>query len=220
MRRVSVSLSADGDESAVHPMYDLLANHDSVDRATALQWSYAGDELAMLHYIEGDIAAFETAVRSLSVLVDLEVTRIADARCYAFVNCETTRPTRTLFETIRQMTAIPVPPVEYHADGSISFSIVGPAAEIQAAVEAVPAAVSVNVDRVRGTLDGPGMAGTRLSPRQREALEAAHDLGYYAVPREASHEDVASALNCAPSTAAEHLRKAESTVIDAVVGPH
>jgi predicted DNA binding protein len=199
-------------------MYDLLANHDSVERATALQWSYAGDELAMLHAVEGDVAAFEAAVRSLSVLVDLDVSRVGETRCYAFVNCETTPPMRQLFESIRRMSAIPVPPVEYHGDGSISFAVVGPSAEIQAAIEAVPAAVSVAVDRIGGTLAGPGTAETRLAPRQREALEAAVDLGYYEIPREASHEDVAAAIDCAPSTAAEHLRKAEATVLESAVG--
>jgi hypothetical protein len=34
----------------------------------------------------------------------------------------------------------------------------------------------------------------------------------------ASHEDVADAIDCAPSTAAKHLRKAESELISAVVG--
>jgi hypothetical protein len=218
MRRVSVSLSADGDEFAVHPMYDLLANHESVDRASARQWSYAGDELAMLHVVEGDLAAFEAAVRSLSVLLDLELTRIDDSRWYAFVNCQTTPLMRQLFESIRRMTAIPVPPVEYHRDGTISFSIVGPSAEIQTAIEAAPAAVTVSVDRIGGTLAGPGTGHTRLTPRQREAIETALDLGYYDIPREASHEDVAAAIDCAPSTAAEHLRKAESRVIESAVG--
>ncbi|MFC6975764.1 helix-turn-helix domain-containing protein [Halomicroarcula sp. GCM10025709] len=57
---------------------------------------------------------------------------------------------------------------------------------------------------------------TRLSDRQREAVEAALSLGYYDIPRTATHEAVADALDCAPSTAAEHLRKAESRVLHAL----
>ncbi len=68
------------------------------------------------------------------------------------------------------------PPIEYHQNGTVTFSLFGPAEYIQAALS----------------------------------------LGYYGVPRTASHEDVAEELDCAPSTAAEHLRKAEATVIETV----
>ncbi|MFC7174018.1 helix-turn-helix domain-containing protein [Haloplanus litoreus] len=42
--------------------------------------------------------------------------------------------------------------------------------------------------------------------------------GYYDSPREGSVADVAATLDVAPGTAAEHLRKAEATVMRAAVG--
>jgi predicted DNA binding protein len=54
-----------------------------------------------------------------------------------------------------------------------------------------------------------------LADRQAELVEIALELGYYAVPRTASHEDVAGAAGCVPSTASEHLRKAEATLVRA-----
>ena len=59
---------------------------------------------------------------------------------------------------------------------------------------------------------GPAVDAS-LTARQRAAVRAALDLGYYDVPREADHEAVADAIDCAPSTAAEHLRKAEATLL-------
>lgn len=41
---------------------------------------------------------------------------------------------------------------------------------------------------------------------------------HYEIPREATIDDVASALDCAPATAAEHLRKAESAVLADLFG--
>jgi predicted DNA binding protein len=52
---------------------------------------------------------------------------------------------------------------------------------------------------------------------QREALAAAAALGYYDQPRGATSEDVADELDCATATAAEHLRKAEATLVDAAL---
>ncbi|NEU57192.1 helix-turn-helix domain-containing protein [Halorussus sp. MSC15.2] len=54
--------------------------------------------------------------------------------------------------------------------------------------------------------------------RQQEAVETAVAVGYYDVPRTATHEDVAAELACAPSTASEHLRKAESKVLQSRFG--
>lgn len=66
--------------------------------------------------------------------------------------------------------------------------------------------------------DTPEVTAATLTARQREAVEAALSLGYYDIPREASYEDVAEAMGCAPSTAAEHLRKAEGKLVGSAFG--
>lgn len=218
MRRIKITLDAGGREAEVHPMYDVLANGEYVDYATAMQWSYTGSELAMFHYVEGDVDAFRAATQGVSQLVSLEIVSAGEGACYAYVNCETTPAMRQLYGPLQEMTAIPVPPVVYHPDGTLSFSLVGPAAELQAALEFVPEPIAVSVDEITDIGSVGGLADARLSPRQREALEVALEVGYYRIPREADHEAVAVAMDCAPSTAAEHLRKAEATVIESVVG--
>lgn len=54
-----------------------------------------------------------------------------------------------------------------------------------------------------------------LSERQREAVTVAMELGYYEQPREATHEEIAAELGCAPNTASEHLQKAEAKLVEA-----
>ncbi|WP_394296308.1 helix-turn-helix domain-containing protein [Natrinema versiforme] len=55
----------------------------------------------------------------------------------------------------------------------------------------------------------------RLTERQRDTVKTALELGYYDIPKRATQEDIAAELNCAPSTAAEHLQKAESQILRA-----
>lgn len=197
-------------------MYDVLANGEFVEYATAMHWSYTEETLAMLHYVEGDVDAFRDATRDVSLLEDLTIMPAGEGACYAFVTCETTPPMRQLYGPIQGMTAMPVPPIVYHPDGTLTINIVGPPAELKSVLDGVPDPMNVTVEEVGGIETLPGMAETRLSPRQREALDAAIELGYYVIPREATHEDVAAAIDCAPSTAAEHLRKAESAVLRSV----
>jgi predicted DNA binding protein len=56
-----------------------------------------------------------------------------------------------------------------------------------------------------------------FTSRQEEVLETAVDLGYFDVPRQAELKDVAEVVGITPTTASEHLRKAEQRVFTEIV---
>lgn len=53
-----------------------------------------------------------------------------------------------------------------------------------------------------------------LTPRQREAFETARENGYYTWPRETSIKELANELGVSKPTFLEHLRNAESQLLD------
>jgi len=53
-----------------------------------------------------------------------------------------------------------------------------------------------------------------LTARQMSALKAAVEMGYFETPRRSSIREVAKRLKVSPSTAVEHLRKAEKKVLE------
>lgn len=57
----------------------------------------------------------------------------------------------------------------------------------------------------------------RLTTRQKEVLETAHELGYFEYPKGANAGEVADALGISGSTFAEHLGAAQSKLLDAIV---
>ncbi len=59
---------------------------------------------------------------------------------------------------------------------------------------------------------------TDLTERQYTALETAYHAGFFGWPRDATGEDVADALNIAPPTFHQHLRKSQRKVFDAMFG--
>lgn len=199
-------------------MYDLWTNASFIERSIALQWNFTGDVLGILHYAVGDADAFESAVESIPQVLGYDIERTGTDAFYVYVRDATTDALAELFGPITQGGLVVVPPIRYHEDGAVTLSIFGPEAEIQAAVEAVPEPIRLSIEAVGGLARTAAAAETRLSPRQRRAIAAAVDLGYYEVPRQATHEDVADAIDCAPSTAAEHLRKAESKLLPALFG--
>lgn len=72
--------------------------------------------------------------------------------------------------------------------------------------------VSPNLERL-GDYEGTPGPMDDLTDRQLEVVEIAHDLGYFDVPRSASTEDIADELGVDPSTAAEHLQRAERNLM-------
>jgi len=213
MQHVRVRVTAHGLEAEIHPMYDLWANAKYVERSRALQWNNTGDDLGILHYAEGDADAFEAAVAEIPAVLDYDLERVDDGSFYVYVRDATTASLREMFGSLLTGTVVIVPPIVYREDGWVSISLFGPDGELQTAVRGVPDPIDVEVVQVGGLDSAAPAAGTGLTDRQRTAVDVALELGYYDVPRTASHEDVADAMGCAPSTASEHLRKAESRVL-------
>lgn len=216
MKHVRLTLDAGGREAEIHPMYDLLANAEFVERAETTHVNFADDGLGIMHYVEGDREAFAAALEDIEDVHAYELTRTNESGFYAYLHCSPGGRANAMFGALYRGRLIHVPPTEYRPDGTVAVSLIGTADEIEAAIEAVEEQVDVTVDEITGVDRATGTARSLLSDRQRAALEAALELGYYEIPREASHEDVAEALGCAPSTAAEHLRKAESKVLRSV----
>ncbi|MFC6942066.1 helix-turn-helix domain-containing protein [Salinirubellus sp. GCM10025818] len=174
--------------------------------------------MGILHHAVGDADAFEAAVEGIPEVLGYDIERTGEEAFYVYVRDATTEALGDLFGPITRGGLIVVPPIRYREDGTVAFSLFGPDAELQAAVESVPDPVDVTVEEVSG-LDATAEAvETLLTERQRETVRAAVELGYYEIPREAGHAEVAEALGCAPSTAAEHLRKAESRLVSSAFG--
>lgn len=57
----------------------------------------------------------------------------------------------------------------------------------------------------------------RLTPRQRDVLETAHEMGYFEYPKRANAGDVARELGISGSTFAEHLAAAQSKLLEAIL---
>nr|WP_264475334.1 helix-turn-helix domain-containing protein [Halorubellus salinus] len=95
----------------------------------------------------------------------------------------------------------------------MSLGVVGAPDVLRAVLDGVPDRIDVTVDQIGDDPPGDPEVGVDLTTRQRDAVRAAQRMGYYEVPRDAGVDDVADAIDCAPGTAAEHLRRAESRIL-------
>lgn len=199
--------------------FRLLATSDHVDVARAVALDVAGEAGPTgLFHVRGDREALLAGLAAAPEAVATDTAPAPDGGFYLLLSLDrdAISPMDAVFEALARERLVVVPPVMYR-DGGVHVQLVGEAQTIGAIVEAMPPMVDVEAHEVgeRGlAVDSPAAT---LSDRQREAVLAALDLGYYDQPRRATHEDVAAELGCAPSTVSEHLQKAEAKLVRAAM---
>lgn len=217
MRRLRLTIDP---EASVSPVYELLAGGADLAAAELVSWNVATEPIGTLVWIRGDVEAFADALSAVDSVREHEVLALDERRAYVYVRDETTAQARALFDVFQSGPAVVngLPAVEYNRDGTATLRLLGPAAAIDAVIDAVPDSVAVEVEAIGAEAIAREPAVARLSERQREALETALALGYYDRPREATDEDLAAAMGCSPSTASEHRAKGEARLVRALLG--
>ena len=215
MQRVRITL--DPPEAALPPIYRRMTRGADLDAVWIANWNVSDPPTTFLLRLRGDYERFAGELDDDDAIADFELFSLGEREAYCYLSGEVGPASQALFENFTRGSLLTVPPVVCHDDGSSTFTLVGTDADVQAAVDGVPGAGTVTVDRVGGTRVAPDSALDLLSARQREALAAGMALGYYDQPRGATAADVADELDCATATAAEHLRKAEATLVEATL---
>lgn len=197
----------------------VVADSPNVVEARLLEWNPSAENvLTALYAVDGDADAFVDELGNSSVVVEFELTRLDDDRFYVLVVGRPSEAPRfqQILASVTRMGLIVVTPVVYR-EGTVHFRIVGESDVLQSMVDAVPSGFDLNVHEIGTFPDATTAPASVLSERQRAAVTAALELGYYESPRGATHADVAERLGCAPNTVTEHLQKAEAKLVRAAM---
>ncbi|WP_440005529.1 helix-turn-helix domain-containing protein [Halomicrococcus sp. SG-WS-1] len=192
-----------------HPIHRRLAREDAVSRMELLMWGPTAD-VTTLSWYDADretVAELLTAVETVSTSHLVE----GDDGTYAFVSQREYEFEDDVLELVSRARVVFLPPVTFFEDGDATFEAVGEPSSLSEFHARLSELLDARIERVRDFRSGSSPSD--LTGRQREALEAAMAVGYYEIPRTGTVEDVAKELGCAPSTAGELLRKAESAVV-------
>ncbi|MFB6270563.1 MAG: helix-turn-helix domain-containing protein [Halobacterium sp.] len=198
-----------------HPMHNFLVDHPGMEREELWSWSFVGDLPTCLFRVEGDVDAYRDRIAAVDSVARCDLTRETAASFYAFVQAEPSEDEWEWMRAFGRASLVVMPPVEYTTEGEAVFEVLGDPDDLRGLLAHLPDRVDVTVDRA-GEFDRHPSRAAALTARQREAVSAAVDLGYYDVPREATLEDVAAELGVASSTVSDHLRKAEAAVMSGV----
>ena len=208
-------ITARPDPERAPAFFHLLADSPHASEAWLLDWNLSPAEAATLLFaVDGDPGPFRESATDTPGIESVDVEPAGGERFHMLVDA---RPSavpllRRVIAAMIRAGMVVLTPVVYR-DGTVSGHIVGDAATLQTTLDAVPDAVDLTVEEVGPFRGPPGTPATDLSDRQRDAVLVALELGYYDHPSETTHEAIAAELDCAPSTASEHLKKAEAKLV-------
>lgn len=211
MRYVTVRVSPTG-ESGLHPLMAELAAAEEVTREAIHRIELIDDGTAvMAGEARGNQRQFERIMSDSEYVYEYTVTG-GDGQWYSYSKFEPTEISERMLTAHQRSAGLIEMPIVPNADGSIEYTLVGDETSI---AESLPP----ERDGYRVELLETGDRAPRaddlfacLTTRQQTVLEVALTEGYYDDPRGATHEELAVALECSPSTVGEHLRKIESRV--------
>jgi len=213
-----VDLRIHHEAGSLHPMHAFEMRHEAIECAALLHWNTVLDGTnTMVFRVRGDPEPFRAKLDARAATVEYSLTEAVDGTFYCCVRDRATDADRNYIEAVARGTLVVVPPVAFNSDGTTDLTLVGTPADIDAAVSGLPDGLRATVRSVGPYRRRVGADTARLTDRQRAAVAAAVDCGYYESPRAGTVEDVADALGIAPGTAAEHLRKAEARVMARLV---
>ncbi|MDG5817993.1 helix-turn-helix domain-containing protein [Natronococcus sp. A-GB7] len=208
----SVGIELRYDRHALSPIHEGICSSPALERELILGGQAVDGVETITSFVDGDPAAYEPLLADSERVREYELTPAEDG-FFLYLRQELGPEGISLLDALAQETVVVVPPIEIRADRTMRLTLVGHPDDLGTILETVPDGVSLDVLWARDELTVSGS----VSDRQREALEAARELGYYEVPRRNGIEAVAAELECAVSTASELLRRGEAAAVNGVL---
>lgn len=202
-----------------HPMHQFLVEQDSIQRAYLRHWNFSNPEyVTTLLHIVGNVEEgredYLTALNAVETIQEYDVTPVDDRSFYVYLQESANGFATRLRALLTDTELLIVPPIEYGPNGEMLFEVAGEQDALRTLVEDLPDHLSVSVNRLREYDAYRESQATALTDRQQEVLEIARERGYYEIPRRTSVREIADEVGCSKSTAANHLRKVESRLVN------
>jgi len=207
------------DDGSLHPVDRLIAETSAVRRVSIMHFDLLGDGTGVLLYrLEGEADVLVPDVGDHPDVIAYDQLEADGEEFHLYLHVGPGDPVGTVLELAQEYALMIDTPIEFTGRGSVEMTVIGDHDMVRQAIDELPESLSVSVDEAGAYSPDRRDMLSMLTDRQLEVFQKAVELGYYEIPRRTTHKEISNHLECAPSTVDEHLRKAESRVLRALVG--
>ncbi|MEF8807948.1 helix-turn-helix domain-containing protein [Natronomonas sp.] len=214
MRYVKVSLiPTEGD---IDPVGEEIQQEPSLTREAILHINRLNDgTVVLLTQLRGNRDAIHDILENHRAVISYNVSSLRDG-LQAYIHAEPTHMAAGLLGLTQEHEFVLDTPIEYGPEGGFRVALIGQEETVRRAIEDVPEGIRVELEQLSDYDPELRELSSLLTDRQREILNTAADLGYYEVPRRATHQDIADELDLSTTTVGEHLRKIEARMLSEI----
>ncbi|SER19118.1 helix-turn-helix domain-containing protein [Natrinema salaciae] len=217
MRYVRLELTPPA--GAVHPVGRRLATEPGLERAELIYVDSFPDGTGILLYrLRGSAENVGSRLEEHPLVLEWDLFEGTGTDVYCYLSVDSGEPASTLMSLVGRDGLIVETPIEFIGSDSLRLTVAGKEELIQHAYQEIPDDFDDEIIKTGEYDPTCKWSILDLTTRQQEVLRTAVEIGYYDVPKRATHQDIANELDCATSTVDEHLRKAESSVFLSLLG--
>lgn len=214
MRYVKVVLIPE--DGGLHPAAAALDAEPQVQLDAILHVNLLNDGTAVtLFEHRGNPDRLATILDEEDSVVKYNVAEVEEG-IQAYVHSYPTETGSKLLRLMQEHEFVVDTPLRFNPQGALRVSVIGDEETVQRALNDIPEGVRVELERLSDYEPEQRYLTSMLTDRQQEILDAAVSLGYYEVPRRATHEDIAAELDLSTTTVGEHLRKIEARMLSEI----
>lgn len=162
--------------------------------------------------LDGELDAVKDILATSEEVLEYNITETRENH-HVYIHLEANETVSELLTIPNKYELVVDTPMVYTHRGGLRVTVIGEEAVMREAMPAIPSSLHLKLEQLGEYEPNTERLFSLLTERQQEILQEAIRQGYYEVPREVTHQDVAESLNCSGGTVGEHLRKIESKLL-------
>lgn len=209
-----------GADVHVHPVDDLFAETDAVT-VEAIRYVSPVYEGRYVEFVElrGDLEGARDLLADSPETVEYDIAG-EDDHGVLYLQCLTAGLVDGLLTILREHEIVLDWPMRYIDTGGergLQLTVLGTSEAIRRAAGDVPDGISLRLERMGEYEPDMGKLSSILTERQETLFDLAVREGYYEVPRETTHRELADELGLTTGTVSERLQRIEAKLVGAYV---
>lgn len=209
MKQVEIRIQSD--RQWLTEPFTTFFHSENIDEAVLFAYVYRPNASEGLFRIVGD-SGFEADLSASPLIESINVDQIDDKTFIAKLGLAYEGAFDSLNNPLMDHDVVLVLPIIFREE-QFRYRLIGPQDAISSMLSDFPDEIPHEILRLTSVTGNIIGAIDLLTAKQRRAVETAMRLGYYERPRQVTHAEIASELDCSPSNVSIHLQVAESKLI-------
>lgn len=189
---------------------------EGVTRQSIQHLNLLADGTAVVIFeLDGDLDAIRDELAIQEEVLEYNISETRENH-HVYIHFEPNETVSQLLTITNEYELVVDTPMIYTHRGGLKITVIGEEPVIRESMPAIPSTLRLKLEQIGEYEPVTDRLFSLLTERQQEILQEAIEQGYYSVPRQVTHQDIAEELDCSGGTVGEHLRKIEAKLLSEI----